>query len=128
MFFLIRCTFWLSIVFYSMPWPQSPALQDGLFPAARNIAAGMAGDLAAAAGTAAKAKLEEACIKFPADCIAAAARMPQFVAIAPAPEAIGAKGTLPLADSGSARAVSARKLVSASQPPAPHELKKAKFL
>ncbi len=129
MFFLIRCTFWLSIVFYSMPWPQSPDTPDGVFPAARKIAAGMAGDLAAAAGTAVKAKLEEACVKFPAECLAAAARAPQGAAIPPGADAIIAtKPALRLAESDSARAPAAHKSVSASQGGSVHEAKKAKFL
>jgi hypothetical protein len=117
MFFLIRCVFWLTIVFHAMSWPQETpsaqaggSLQDGMIKAAT----GMAGDLATAAGSIVKAKLEEGCLKVPSDCVAAAAKLPQIVATAQAPaapavEVIPPKRPLQLAESESGRPVTTHK-------------------
>jgi len=115
MFFLIRCVFWLTIVFHAMTWPQETpsaqaaggSLQDGMIKAA----AGVAGDLAAAAGSIVKAKLEEGCLKVPADCVAAAAKLPQIVATtqAPAVEVLPPKRPLRLAEGESSRSVTMHK-------------------
>lgn len=154
MFFLIRCVFWLTIVFHAMSWPQeTPSaqaggnLQDGMIKAAT----GVAGDLASAAGTLdrlhdfqskimkaidsgsserdvagekplrsfshpapLKAKLEEGCLKVPADCVAAAAPLPQIVATAQAParqagDVVPPRRPLRLAESESGRPVTTHK-------------------
>jgi hypothetical protein len=84
MFFLIRCTFWLSIVYYEMPWPPQTAQAIGLQDQVVKAATGVAADLASAAVTMAAAKLEERCVKAPADCLASGARLPQIVAMEPA--------------------------------------------
>jgi hypothetical protein len=117
MFFLIRCTFWLTIVFHAMPWPQQApsaegagGLQDQMFKAA----AGVAGDLAASAGTMLKAKLEEGCVKAPADCLASAARLPQIVAtgqaqLGQALEVVPPKRPVRLAEAEASRLTSVHK-------------------
>ncbi len=115
MFFLIRCVFWLTIVFHAMSWPQETpsmeaggSLQDGMVKAA----ADMAGNLASAAGTIVKAKLEEGCLKVPADCVAAAAKLRQYAAAAQAPqtvEVIPPKRPFRLADGESGRQVTTHK-------------------
>lgn len=92
MFFLIRCAFWLTIVFHAMTWPpgswpaefwspapsaQAGVTQDGVM----KMASDAAGTLASAAGTRVAAKLEEGCLRAPAECLALAGRLPQIVAI-----------------------------------------------
>jgi hypothetical protein len=80
MFFLLRCAFWLTIVFHAMSWPQMS--QDaGPQTGVLKLASDAAGTLAAAAGTAVTAKLENECLKAPSDCAALAARLPQIVAM-----------------------------------------------
>jgi hypothetical protein len=113
MFFLLRCIFWLTIVFHAMNWPQekptvqgaAASVQDQMF----KTAASMAGDLAASAGTMAVAKLEEGCVKRLADCVASAARLPQIVATAPAVDVVPPKRPVRLAESESGRLASVHK-------------------
>jgi hypothetical protein len=94
MFFLIRCAFWLTIVFHAMSWPSGtwpettwpseiwPSAQAGNSQdALRKMASDTAGNLSKAAGAAVMAKLEEGCSKAPAECLALAAQLPQIVAI-----------------------------------------------
>jgi len=106
MFFLIRCAFWLTIVFYAMPWPQIGLPPDaGQQDPALRIAAGLARNLTSAAGTAVKAKLDEECGKAPDVCLAATARLPQIVATADeAVNVIPPKRPFRLAESGEGRA------------------------
>jgi hypothetical protein len=99
MFFLIRCVFWLTIVFHAMSWPpetwsvaawshpqpqQNTSSQDS----ALKVASDAAANLTAEAGTAFAAKLEEGCLKAPAECLAIAARLPQIVAITQSGQAV----------------------------------------
>ncbi len=113
MFFLIRCAFWLTIVFYAMPWPQTASAPDaGQQNPALKIATGLARDLASAAGAAVRTKLEEECLKAPDECLAAAARLPQIVATAgEAVRVIPPKRPLKLAESGEGRAAAVHKAV-----------------
>lgn len=103
MLFLIRCTFWLSIVFYSMPWPQQSQTGQGagLRTQVMTAAAGLAGDLAAGGGSMVQAKLEESCAK--ADCRASAVKLLQMVASEAAPEPTPPKRPGRLAESETGR-------------------------
>jgi hypothetical protein len=118
MFFLIRCAFWLTIVFHAMTWPREPAgsLEDQMTKAVT----GVAGDIATAAVTMASAKLEASCAKAPSACLASAARLPQIVATGQgqtgqgqpgeaASEVLPPKRPLRLAEGYSNRSISAHK-------------------
>jgi len=96
MFFLIRCVFWLTIVFHAMTWPPEtwppetwsipawsltrPLPAASPQSAVMKMASDTAANLSEGAGTAVAAKLEEGCLKAPAECLAIAARLPQIVA------------------------------------------------
>jgi hypothetical protein len=141
MFFLIRCVFWLTIVFHAMTWPPEtwpPEVwpqgisSQGTWPAeiwpsaqARNtqgavikMAADAAGNLSKAAGTALAAKLEGGCSKAPAECLALAAQLPQIVAInqpAQAIDVLPPKRPVHLAESETAHALVTRNPLRAAQ-------------
>jgi len=64
MLFLIRCAFWLTIVFASMPWPEDippPAI-------ATSKGAPMAGDILREARDQAWIKFGSACVSAPIAC------------------------------------------------------------
>ncbi len=90
MFFLIRCVFWLSVVFHAMSWPQDQSPQEALQSGALKAAASFAGQVAAAAGQTVEAKLEEGCLKAPEECLTYMARLPQMATV-PKPDVLPPK-------------------------------------
>ncbi len=115
MFFLIRCTFWLTIVFHAMTWPSEPSGQaGGIQDQMVKAATGLAGDLATSAATMAAAKLEAGCAKAPSACLTVAARLPQIVATETAQSArnvdvVPPKRPMKLAEGESSRPASGHK-------------------
>ncbi len=106
MFFLMRCVFWLAIVFHAMDWPQGQSLQEAILPAgALKAAASAAGDLASATAITVESKLEEACRLAPEDCLTYAARL----VATPRLDVMPPKRPVRLAESDAARTPAGRK-------------------
>ncbi len=76
MFFFVRCVFWLSVVYSSMPWTVDAARTHPLRDAV--VQEGLA-----AAGTAKEAAIDGAvawCVTIPQQCLADASRLTALVA------------------------------------------------
>jgi len=137
MFFLIRCAFWLTIVFHAMTWPEGtrsaipfaplnwPAqtaptdvqpTPTRVSPAATSkLALDGASGVASVAGRAVAAKLEQECFKAPADCLALAAQLPRIGTVNRAqdiPSALPPKRPWHLAQSEAAHPAAASKALS----------------
>jgi hypothetical protein len=127
MFFLIRCVFWLTIVFHAMSWPPEswteswppetlsiPAWSLIQPPRTADTRSGMkmasdaAANLTAAAGTAVAAKLEQGCLNAPAECLALAARLPQIVATSQSNQQIANQP--PASHPGASQAIASRTI------------------
>ena len=74
MFFLLRCAFWLGLVFSALPWDGDAVTSD--------LAAGAAG-AAASAQAAATAKVQSLCLKDPVACARHAAEIGKALGVAP---------------------------------------------
>ena len=80
-FFLVRCVFWLSIVFSSMAWTPDPRAVDAAQPHALRDAVVQGGF--SLAGVAKDAALDEAkawCVNSPRQCLADAGQLTALVA------------------------------------------------
>ncbi len=81
MFFLVRCAFWLSIVFTSMAWTSDPRALKVAQPHALRDAVLQGGlALAGAAKDAAIHKAEAWCVNSPRQCLADAGQLTALVA------------------------------------------------
>ena len=81
MFFLVRCAFWLSIVFSSMAWTPVSRAVDAAQPHALREAVVQGG--LALAGVAKDAAIDEAkawCVNSPRQCLADAGQLTALVA------------------------------------------------